>query len=153
MAVSQNTFHLLGSLITFRAVPANTNGKFALAEIVTATGAGAPPNHHVEEEWFLVLEGEVEFVIEGKMRRCIAGDFVTIPTDKAHAFTNVGEGPSRMINITSPGDDHVGFFSQAGEALPLGTTEFPPMMPPDLPRLAGIAAENNMHFLPPPNDE
>ncbi len=149
--IPARTFHLLGNLITFRAWPKDTGDAFALTEILTAPGAGAPPNHHVEEESFLVMEGEVEFVIDGEARRCVPGDFVKIPVDKVHAFTNVGAAPSRMVNLTLPGHDHAGFFSTAGEELPAGTTEFPAMTPPDVPRLLAIAASNNIHILPPPD--
>jgi quercetin dioxygenase-like cupin family protein len=142
------TIHLLGNILTFRAMPDET-GAFALTDCRTAPGAGAPPNRHVEDEAFLVLEGRVEIVINGAAQVHGPGAFVKIPNNAVHTFTNVGDTPSRMLIVNWPGHDHVRFFRAAGERLASATADFPPMVPPDVPRLVGLGAESRMEFVAP----
>ena len=105
-----------------------------------APGAGAPPNHHAgEDESFYVLEGEFEFMVNGETLRATAGDFVKVPDGAAHAFTNVGSAPGKLIEVNAPGHAHVTLFSEGGEAMPDGTTDIPPPSgPPDIEMVAAI---------------
>jgi quercetin dioxygenase-like cupin family protein len=148
MTTHAETVHLLGNLLTFHAFPDDTRA-FALIECRTAPGAGAPPNRHVEDEGFLVLEGQVEIAIEGERQVHAAGAFVKIPNNAVHAFTNVGDTPSRMLILNWPGHDHVRFFRAAGDPVAPETRGFPEMAPPDVPKLTELAAESRIEFVAP----
>ncbi len=145
------TYHLLGNLLTFHAFPSETGDRYTLVEIKTAPGAGAPPNHHAgEDECFFVLEGQFEFLVDGQTISATAGDFVKIPDGAVHAFTCTGDRPGRLIGINAPGLMHDIFFTQAGEAMPDGTTEVPaPDGPPDIPAIMAVANKAGMTILPP----
>jgi hypothetical protein len=67
----------------------------------------------------------------------------------AHSFRNVGTTPGRLLIITVPAGLHEGFFADAGDVVEPGTTQFPPMMPPDFDRLQAAAARARMELLPP----
>lgn len=56
-----------------------------------------PHVHATMEEYFLFLEGECEAVINGEPVRCIAGTFLRIPANIAHALHPVTD--IRMITI------------------------------------------------------
>lgn len=142
---------VFGNLIHFHAFSAETNGKYCLVECKSAPGAGAPPNHHAdEEESFLVLEGTFEFMIDGETRRVEVGDFVRIPTGALHAFTNIGESAGRLLVVNAPGRMHDEFFTRVGEAVPDDTTEIPAAVcAPDIPRVIAIAAEAGMTIVLP----
>ena len=144
-------YHLLGNLLTFHAFPADTGDRYTIVEIKTAPGAGAPPNHHVgEDESFFVLEGEFEFFVNGETRNVRGGDFVKVPEGAVHAFTCTGEAPGRLLCINSPGAMHDTFFTEAGEAMPDGTTEVPkPDGPPDVPAIMAVADKVGMTILTP----
>lgn len=144
--VDTDTFHLLGNLLRFR-----TKGDegYCLIEAVTAPGAGAPPNKHpADNEAFYVLDGSFEFMIDGETRLAGSGDFVRIPNGALHAFKNVGAANGKLLILNVPGKTHVGFFSEAGDPLPSGTTEMPaPGGPPDIPRLLEIGRRNGVTFV------
>ena len=144
-------YHLLGNLLTFHAFPADTGGRYTIVEIKTAPGAGAPPNHHAgEDESFFVLDGEFEFFVDGQTRTARGGDFVKVPEGAVHAFTCTGQTPGRLLCINAPGAMHDTFFTEAGEAMPDGTTEVPaPDGPPDIPAIMAVADKVGMTILTP----
>lgn len=57
-----------------------------------------------------------------------------------HAFRNIADVPSKLLLINFPGDLHEEFFVAIGEPLPPGTTAFPEMLPPDIPKIVETAA-------------
>lgn len=141
------TVHLLGNLLTYLKLPDDSPQSYAIVECRTAPGAGAPMNRHDEDETFVVIDGQVEFTVGRESQIASPGDVVTVPNGVAHVFTNVGEAVSTMLLIHRPGDAHVRFFFGAGEAVAEGTTEFPEMAPPDVPRLVAVAAEAGVDIL------
>ena len=144
-------YHLLGNLLTFHAFPAETGNRCTIVEIKTAPGAGAPPNHHAgEDESFYVLEGEFEFFLNGETKNVSIGDFVKVPDGAVHAFTCIGQSPGRLLCINAPGEMHDKFFTEAGEAMPDGTTDIPaPDGPPDIPAIMAVAEKAGMTILAP----
>lgn len=145
-----STYHLLGCILKFHARNDET-GAYSFVEGLIAPGAGAPPNRHPgDDESFYVVEGSFEFLVGEEKAPAGPGDFVTVPTGAVHAFTNVGEKPGKLLIINTPGVIHDRFFSEAGEALPDGTTEFPEAGTPDVPKLSAIAAECGLELMPPP---
>lgn len=144
-------YHLLGNLLTFHAFPEETGNKCTIVEIKTAPGAGAPPNHHAgEDESFFVLDGEFEFLVNGETKRVSAGDFVKVPDGAVHAFTCTGQSAGRLLCINAPGEMHDTFFTEAGEAMPDGTSDIPvPDGPPDIPAIMAVANRIGMTILTP----
>lgn len=64
---------------------------------------GPPPHlHHSYHESFLMLEGEMEFFIDGEINVAKAGDFITLPPNTLHTFNNNSENPCKWVNIHSP---------------------------------------------------
>ena len=144
-------YHLLGNLLTFHAFPSETGNRCTIVEIKTAPGAGAPPNHHAgEDESFYVLDGEFEFLVNGETHSVESGDFVNVPDGAVHAFTCTGARPGRLLCINAPGAMHDTFFTEAGEAMPDGTTDIPaPDGPPDIPAIMAVADRIGMTILVP----
>ena len=146
-----DTFHLFGNLVRFLTRSCENGGAYCLVEVLSAPGAGAPPNRHPEDdEAFYVLEGAFEFTVGAQVMTMGPGGHVRIPKGEVHAFKNVGGTPGRLLVINAPGRVHDGFFSQVGEPMPPGTRELPPMKgPPDIPRIVEIAKTNGMEFILP----
>ena len=64
---------------------------------------GPPPHSHSSlKELFMVLEGEMDFVVDGEQRRVTAGGVVDLPSHVVHTFSNAGTKPCRWVNIHSP---------------------------------------------------
>ncbi|MCL6708171.1 cupin domain-containing protein [Pseudomonas sp. R2.Fl] len=142
-------YHFLGNLLTFRAAAADTDGRFSIVETVTAPGAGAPPHTQQDEEAFLVLDGAYDFLLGDTWMNCGPGEFVFVRPGTPHAFRNPTGRPSKMLVINLPGGQHENFFLAVSDRLPPGTTEIPPMTPPDLPRIGAAAARHGITFLDP----
>ncbi|HSI41962.1 MAG TPA: cupin domain-containing protein [Xanthobacteraceae bacterium] len=143
------TVHLLGTLVTFRATSADTEGSFSLVEAVTAPGQGTPPHLQRDDaEAFYVLEGTFDFLIGGRTVRGGPGSFHYVPRGVPHGFANAGDAPARMLIINLPGGLHENFFVEAGDPVP-DAVSFPPMSPPDIPRLVQAASRYGIEMLPP----
>jgi quercetin dioxygenase-like cupin family protein len=134
------TVHFLGNILTFRARFADTKENFTVIDVLTAPDAGPPPHKQTDQEAFLVLEGRYEITIGDETKVCGPGEFVHVSPGVMHAFRNVEKTPSRMLLINFPGDLHEEFFLAVGDRLPAGTSEFPMMLPPDVPAIVATAA-------------
>ena len=63
-------------------------------------------NHcHDYDEWWVVLEGEIDWVIEGRPEpvEAQAGDFVYVPAQTFHHIFPKGETPSVRLGVALPG--------------------------------------------------
>ena len=67
------------------------------------TTPGAPHYHANHTDAFYVIEGELEFVIDGDPVRATAGTLVVAPRGEVHAFPVAVGGPARFLNIHTPG--------------------------------------------------
>jgi mannose-6-phosphate isomerase-like protein (cupin superfamily) len=67
-------------------------------------------NHcHNYDEWWIVLEGEIDWVIEGRDEpvQAKAGDFVYVPAQTFHHIFPKGDKPSVRLGIALPGQGHL----------------------------------------------
>jgi mannose-6-phosphate isomerase-like protein (cupin superfamily) len=67
------------------------------------TDPGDPHYHANHTDAFYVIEGELEFVIDGEPVRAPAGTLVVAPRGEVHAFPVAVGGPARFLNIHTPG--------------------------------------------------
>jgi quercetin dioxygenase-like cupin family protein len=64
---------------------------------------GTPHYHERHSDTFYVLEGELEFVIDGKHVRAAAGTVLSAPRGAIHAFPVAVGGRARFLNLHTPG--------------------------------------------------
>ena len=78
-------------------------------------GALVPPHLHTrEDEYSIVIEGEIGFRSGDREVVLGAGGYITKPRGELHAMWNAGNIPARMIEIISPaGFEH--FFREVSE--------------------------------------
>ena len=140
---------MLGILMTLKATAEDTDGALGLVEGLHAPGTGAPPHiHHNEDEFFYVIDGEVEVTIGDEKIEGKAGSFVFAPRDIQHSYTVTGSQNSRiLLGVTPAGLEKC--FVELGE--PANTLTIPPAAPPDLEKLLSIAKKYNVDFLVPAN--
>lgn len=62
----------------------------------------APHAHDDHTDSFYVLEGEVEFLVNGEWRRGGPGTFVSVPPGVEHGFRSAGETRIRVLNVHAP---------------------------------------------------
>jgi quercetin dioxygenase-like cupin family protein len=121
---------------------ADTGGTLSLWTNITPPGGGPPPHYHLnEDEWFVVQEGRVSFLVEGTCREVPAGGVVFTPRGSIHTFKNIGDKPLRMLISSSPAGFET-FFSRCAE-------EFAKPGGPDMERIVEISAEHGIHFVQP----
>lgn len=118
---------------------AETGGRFTMWIETTPPGGGPPPHYHdYEDEWFYVLEGSAEFLLES-WTKVGPGGAIYIPKGTVHAFRNAGDIPLKMLLHTSPSGFET-FFASCAE-------EFARSSGPDMGRIVAIAAEYGIHFV------
>jgi len=115
-AEGRRSLRVFGELVTCKVTGDQTGGAYSLFEVTTQPGEGPPPHvHHREDESFYVLEGEYDFLVEGRTLRAGAGALVYVPRGNLHAHRNAGEGVCRMLVSQTPGGSHERFFEEIGE--------------------------------------
>jgi mannose-6-phosphate isomerase-like protein (cupin superfamily) len=92
---------------------AATGGTLALFEERTAPGAGPPLHVHVAQaEFFRVVEGHYEFMIDDQRFLAGAGDTAFVPAGVPHAFWNRGATPGRLLFGLTPAAEGEAFFEE-----------------------------------------
>jgi quercetin dioxygenase-like cupin family protein len=124
--------YFLGLPTILRATAQKTDGAFGLVENVMPPGFASPYHtHHVEDEAFYVIEGDMAFVCGGNWVRAKAGTFVFGPRGIAHGFKVVGDTPARMLLLCTPGGFEQFVVDLSG----------PAPAPPDMAKLVTVAAK------------
>src|SRR6516164_8954051 len=91
-----------GSLMTFLATGEDTQGQFALIEMVGRKGNAPPPHiHHREDEIFYVLEGEILVSAGERTIRGTPGTMIFLPRDVRHSFA-IESDEARMLTVLTP---------------------------------------------------
>jgi len=126
----------LGLPTLFRSTGETTSGAFGLIEQWMIPPGFASPyhTHHLEDEAFYVLEGEMAFVCDGKWLKAGPGTYVFGPREIPHGFKIVGTAPVRMLILCAPAG-----FEQF--VLEMSTDMTLPPAPPDMAKLIALAAK------------
>ncbi len=61
-----------------------------------------PHRHDDHVDAFYVLEGEVDFFLDGELVRATPGTFVAAHPGVLHGFSNPGPEPARILNLHAP---------------------------------------------------
>ncbi len=138
-----------GQMVTFRALAADTDGKFTLFDCRVAPQQGALP--HIErnmDEAFLVREGTFAIQVEEHQQHLGPGGFVFVPKRKPHSFLNNGTAIGRLLILTMPGGFHERFFAEIGELT--SDPEGPlPTEPLDVEKVLAAGRRYGIEVLPP----
>jgi quercetin dioxygenase-like cupin family protein len=143
---------VLGELVTFKTNSEQTGGAYSLFEVTTQPGLEPPPHvQHREDESFYVLEGEYEFLVEGRTIRVGAGSLLYVPKGTLHAHKNVAKTTGRMLVSQTPGGLHECFFEEVGEPTMDGSEPLVSESPQDMKRIIAIAVKYGIEIPPPPS--
>jgi quercetin dioxygenase-like cupin family protein len=76
--------------------------------ICQAPGHPNDRHYHLQDEWWIVLEGEIDWEMEGCSEPICAqaGDFVFAPAHTFHHIHVRGDGPAIRLAISAPGEWH-----------------------------------------------
>lgn len=125
-ARTRQPYWVFGDLFTFLITGEESGGNYSTMEIVVSPGGGPPPHiHHLADEQFYVLEGNLTFTINGHVVLATTSDFIHIPRGVVHAFRN-GSSPSRLLATFAPAGVEQ-FFLAIGDPVLDPTTPAPPL--------------------------
>jgi quercetin dioxygenase-like cupin family protein len=139
----------LGALLNFKALGSETNGQFWAVEGLADRNMAVPLHVHTrDDEFWLVLEGEIRFITDKEDRIGGPGTFVYIPRNTPHTFQIVSE-TARWFGVGTPGgfDD---WFFETGEPAGSLTLPPPPTAPPDIELLVATLKQYGTDTLGPP---
>jgi quercetin dioxygenase-like cupin family protein len=140
----------MGMLATIKSSAEGTGGRVAVIEHTGPQNSGSPLHvHHLEDEWFYVLDGELTVWVDGEVIVAPAGSFVFGPKDTPHTFTVSSPEGARFLLVTEPAGFE-GFMRSSAEPARALTWPPPPSEPPDEERLSTLAAEYGLEILGPP---
>jgi len=127
--------------VVFKIDRADSGGALSIVEHPFAVGALVPPHiHTLEDEYSIVLEGEIGFRSEDQEVVLGPGGYIVKPRGEVHAMWNAGKVPARMIEVISP----AGFEDFFREVVDINEAG-----PPDPDAVAGIADRYGLPFAQP----
>lgn len=101
--------------VVFKLNGADTRGSVSVVEHPFEVGALVPPHMHTrEDEYSIVVEGDIGFRSGDREVVLGPGGYITKPRNEMHAMWNAGPTPARMIEIISPAGFE-GFFAELAD--------------------------------------
>jgi quercetin dioxygenase-like cupin family protein len=101
-------------------------------------GTFVPPHFHPDQDEFIrVLEGGFDLWLDGEELKAAAGDLIRLPMGSKHGIFNRGSGDTRALFWVAPSRRLYDLFVHIDKVADPG-------------EVVRIAAEYNIHFLPPP---
>ncbi|HEY6344384.1 MAG TPA: cupin domain-containing protein [Bryobacteraceae bacterium] len=121
---------IFGGIISAPLAGSDTDGGYAIMDGITPPGGGPPLHRHSrEEESYIVLEGEFDFEVDGKILRAGPGCSVFAPRGTAHQFQNIGSTPGPMLSVVQPAGLEVFFDEVAAATAATGRADPSAMIP------------------------
>ena len=137
------------SLIRIHVTPEDTNGAYALAEILQPSGHVTPPHvHENDAESFFLMEGEITVHTQDGPTVIRPGQAGHIPAGVAHTLCVTSAGPARAVLVSAPSHfiEYVRACGRPAEREALPTLDGPP----DIGLLLREAPAYGMTVLGPP---
>ena len=133
------TFTAFGETFVILLDGKQTGERFTALLSISPPGGGPGPHYHDhEDEWFYIVEGQVDFFLNGTWTALSPGDCVYSPRGSVHGFKNNSDQPIRVfVNAAPSGIEH--FFSEAAEEWARGE--------PDMSRIIALAEKYGHHHL------
>ena len=127
--------------VVFKIDGQDSGGALSIVEHPFTVGALVPPHvHNLEDEYSIVLEGEIGFRSNDREVVLGPGGYIIKPRGEVHAMWNAGSVPARMIEIISPAGFE-GFFRELADLTVAGA--------PDPTALAVLSERYQLPFAEP----
>lgn len=89
--------------VIFKIDGTDSGGALAIVEHPFEVGGFVPPHiHHREDEFSIVLEGQIGFRSEDSEVVLGPGGYIAKPRGEVHAMWNAGNVPARLVEVISP---------------------------------------------------
>lgn len=134
--------NVLGMPLRFLCDSRETGGAWSLFEEQVPHGMGPPPHKHDWDEAYYILDGEVDFEIDGQLVKSRGGDFNYLPRNTVHAFKGGSVSPARVLIFAAPAHASE-FFEEVNREVRT--------LPEDLAKVPEIGERHGIHFMPATN--
>ena len=135
-----NVLNVLGMPLRFLCDTEDTEGAWSLMEEEIPVGLGPPPHRHDWDEAYYVVEGALDFEIDGKPVRVESDGFTYLPRNTVHAFKGASPSPARVLIFAVPAHSSA-FFKDVNREVRI--------VPDDLAKVPSIGQRHGIEFLPP----
>jgi quercetin dioxygenase-like cupin family protein len=133
-SINNVVWNILGQ--TYRPVQLSASS-FAF-DTLFPPGTFVPPHFHPDQDEFIrVLEGDFDLWLEGEDQKATAGDLIRLPMGSKHGIFNKSNANTRALFWVAPSQRLYDLFVKIDKVA-------------DPAEVVRIAAEHNIHFLPPP---
>ena len=89
--------------VIFKIDGEDSGGALSIVEHTFEAGALVPPHvHNLEDEYSIVLDGEIGFRSNDQEVVLGPGGYIVKPRGEVHAMWNAGSTPARMIEVITP---------------------------------------------------
>ncbi|HEY4070913.1 MAG TPA: cupin domain-containing protein [Sphingomicrobium sp.] len=133
--------NVLGMPLTMLCEARETGGAWSLFEEEVPCGMGPPPHWHDWDEAYYILEGDVDFHIDGEVVRSRKGDFNYLPRNTVHGFKGASANPARVLIFAAPAHGSE-FFRELGDDVR--------SLPEDGAKIPEIGERHGIHFMTAP---
>lgn len=134
------TLNVLGMPLRFLCDATDTHGAWSLMEEEIGLGQGPAPHRHDWDEAYFVIDGALDFEIDGKVSRLGARDFAYLPRNTVHAFKGASQSPAHVLIFAAPAHSSAFFKDVNREVV---------RIPDDLPKISAIGQRHGIEFMPP----
>lgn len=145
LAATENDRWFMNALVRIRLSKAESAAGISVLEHLMRQDFEVPAHRHDEDESFYILEGRLQFHLEGQLRELATGDVLHAGRGMVHAF-RVLSPTARFLTVTTGSfEDMVRAASTPAQRL-----ELPPQKPltdTDLASLAALCREHGIEFL------
>jgi quercetin dioxygenase-like cupin family protein len=128
-----------------------TDGNYAVIDMLVPPGGGPGPHAHKDmQEMFYIVEGEIDFKMEGGNYKAKKGSFVNIPLGGAvHCFKNTTNDIAHLLCTVVPAGLDA-FFQEIGKPVDAGIFLPPPTLSiEELDKLKSSAEKYGQELYPP----
>ena len=132
--------NILGMPLTMLCEAEETGGSWSLFEEEVPFGMGPPPHRHDWDEAYYILEGEVDFEVNGEAVKSQKGDFNYLPRNTVHGFKGASSSPARVLIFAAPAHGSDFFHELNSEIHDLRE---------DGAKIPEIGVRHGIHFVPP----
>jgi mannose-6-phosphate isomerase-like protein (cupin superfamily) len=140
-AGEREPLNILGMPLTMLCEARESGGAWSLFEEIVPLGMGPPAHRHDWDEAYYILEGEVDFEIDGEPVRSAPGDFNYLPRNTVHGFKGASEKPAKVLIFAAPAHGSE-FFQELSREVQ--------RLPDDASKIPEIGERHGVHFMPAP---
>ena len=141
-AGTRTSLNVLGMPLTMLCEANETGGNWSLFEEEVPLGMGPPAHRHDWDEAYYILDGELEFTVDGDTVTSCRGDFNYLPRGTVHGFRGASHTPARVLIFAAPAHGSE-FFQEVSEQIRNA--------PDDLAKIPEIGRRHGIEFVSEPS--